>query len=292
MIEIFWDKNFVTPHQEKIALKAAKSIQKYLKLPTLPNYEVLGFNPSKMIEELNKDADKKSKQELKAARVSIKNLEKNKEFLVKSVFDLNIDPIDKLVFNSNIISTTGTGVLVYLWNALLNFPISEPIIFGRVHKKVAHGGGIYCFAPIELNIPRTLETVEEHIKNNTINKYLSEFIEDDDNISAMRDLRRTEKARESMKLMFQLMKSKQPSSVPIVDTLNQNKQLVKIMMSVMHFGAASTRNSLLVSQIDVSTICIPLKVATALQLLNMMDTHARSFRAIYELSNTLKSLGK
>jgi len=284
-----YDEDYITPNQKKEALKIIKSIIKALKIKEKPEYVIKGLNPTELIEIKRKDIKNKSNKEIKETEKLLKAVMKNKDQFVKVSMEFDDKPFKKLVVRTDIVLTTKLNVISYLWNAYLDFPIESSVIFGRVHRKQVHGDGIYLFAPIELDMPDTLNLVDTQIQDNNKDEFFKNYIENDGIITSLKNIRFGNKAYENMKNMLDLIKIKSNTGIKIVDELNKNKYLLKIMKMITHFGTTYVGNYKLVSDVDVSTICVPLNVATLVQIFNMADDHITSIKVLSELCEVLNN---
>ncbi|MBA7566296.1 hypothetical protein ES708_07987 [subsurface metagenome] len=180
----------------------------------------------------------------------------------------------------------------YTWSGVLDFPIANSFLFGRVSKSRKHGGGDYCFAPCEnLKSDINFEQLEEKAPNLFPNK----IIEFNPFIELMGTFKFTKEAKDLLKQMPSIIKSSEKTT-PLVDALNQQKELINVLKKIAHFGTTewyniqSGRLVRFMSEVDVSTVFIPYKEVTYFHIDQFVKTPKKEFRAINALLQSLEQL--
>jgi hypothetical protein len=292
-----YEENYFLPGDSPSAKAQRKSheriitaITKYFKLNSPPPYTFLGLNPSKYVQELEQSKEGKLPKEIKEIDKKIMRVRDIAANNDKFIFDFN-DPLKRLVITSNSIPVTGLmGSASYeRWTALLDFPISDQFIFGRVCKKARHGSGTYCFAPINFPISGIEEIIEEKSQILGTDKVFLDIIQADPLIKILDEIRYTKEAMDQLRTMRQMIEEKELTGIKLIDNLNQNKKLVKKVESVGHFGAVQQGLSLFRSDADVSTVCLPIKGSAFIQLVNFeIYGHKKSIEGLFSLVNALR----
>lgn len=296
-----YEENFYLPPghpgakvQRESHEKIIKAVTQQLKLDHPPPYTFLGANPSEYVEELEKSKEGKSPKEIKEIGKQIQQLQSVATNHDKLIFDFN-DIITRLVVTSSSVPTTGGNAFYTRWTALLNFTVSDQFIFGRSCKKPRHGSGTYCFAPINFPVAELEKIINERTQEAGSEETLLKLVQVDSLIKLLDGLRYAPESLDHLRTMRQLVEEKQLSGIKLIDSLNQNKNLMKKMQSVGHFGAVQQGLSLLRSDTDVSTICLPVKTpqkeVTFIILVSFeIYGHKKSLEGLYALVDALKAV--
>ena len=290
-----FEENYLTKNQEEIAEKVIKAVEKHLNIKP-PDCTILGLNPSQYIEELKEREKHGTKKEIKKTEKYIKFIKEKYDKYVKIEFNLGAK-LKKLVFMTTESATRGfgeQGTAVYdSWTGLLDFSIPSQIIFGRIAKKPRHGSGTYLFAPLNFPISELLEKFEQKSQQNNLDDFLLRLTSAINFIELLSRIRQSKQVIDQMRTMRQLIKSKEPSGIKIIDKLNMNRILKKTMKSLSHFGNTIDGIVEYVSEVDVSTLCFPVQVGTFLQIANYrsrISQHDKSVKAITALVVALNEL--
>ncbi len=282
-----FEANYLIKTQEKLALHIIKDVKNYLKTDHL-SYTILGLNPTDSINELEESKLGKDKKEIKAIDSRIANMRFFANNTVKLIFNLD-NKLRQLAVIATIQSTQSYYTIYYVWTGLLEFSISNQLIFGRADKKPSHKSGKYFFAPTEFRLPDDLikkidqDTLEDKFEHKILLLASANPL-----IDLLESMRHSREAFDQMKTMLQLVNSKQETEIQMIDKLNINKQLVNDMKSVGHFGATEFLLFKHVSEVDVSTICLPLPLVTLIQIADYESTHKRVLKAFFSLSDALQ----
>jgi len=236
-----FDENYISKAQKKTADMVIKAVKKNLKFGSSTN-TVLGLNPWKNIEI---DEVRKSDDE-------IKNIKKYADFYVKVIFDFD-ETLKKLIFISTSKTQEYHNALYHLWMGILDFPISDQIIFGRASTLSQHGSGTYGFGFLDLPMPdlqgRLIQLTPENVT-----QFLNAITQADNHMELLENIQNNTQAREQMRTMHLLMKNKEQRGIEIIDKLNLNKDLIKLMKSVGHFGSSKLRIFMVSRMISLSEI--------------------------------------
>lgn len=268
-------------------MKVLKEIKRFLKVERL-DYTILGLNPKKLLEDLEQSKEGKDKKELKAIESRITNIMFEVNSCVKIIFDFK-DKLKQLVYMSGMLPTEHFVAFYDSWTALLDFPISKPLIFGRAHNKPVARKGEYFFAPLDVSLPNEILTsIDQEIEKGKVDQYLYGLASANIMIDLLEKMRYSKEAFDQMKTMLQLIKKKQQTGIHIIDKFNSDKNLTNLMKSVPHFANTMTIIYQHASEVDVSTICMPLKIATLVQIVDFGASHKKTLRALYYLSKVLE----
>ena len=290
---MIYDENYLTKPQEKKVNKLLKDVKKFYKLQEPPPCTIMGLNPTEKLIELRASREGVVGKELDKINKEIKWYQGHADMFMRVTFEFD-DFIKIMVVHSDWQPSSFLGASFYTWTCLLDFPISDPFIFGRVSTKVKHGFGEYRFAPFDPSfIAEFLETTnqkfEEKKEEGTLQKFLLNFCTAYPVLEILERLRRGQEFFDEMKTMLQLIKAKQQTGIDLIDRFNQNKDLMKSMKKVSHAGATKQGISRFVTEVDVSAVVIPFEMVTLLHLADYnISTHKHSLKAIYALTDALK----
>jgi len=252
-----------------------------------PNYIIKGLNPNEEITKLEYQKLEKNEKEIKKIDREIKFTQNYARNFVKVIFEFN-NRLKKLIYMSDLMKITKFIIPRHLWCGVLDFHIPSPIIFGRVCNRKRHKGGKYYFAPFETlkyELVDRFERLEE--KGPEIFPY--EIIESNLFLELIRYVKYSLETKEDLKQTARIIKSNNKTT-SFVNILNQQKELIKIMKKIPHFGAIEYSLTKFVSEIDVSTICIPYKEVTYFHIDQFVHSPKKNCSAIYSLLNVLEEL--
>jgi HEAT repeats len=278
LVNISFEQNLLNPEQEKIVAKLIKEAKKFFKTDQL-DYIKYGLNPKSVLDELDQMKEGKDKKELKAIETRKSNIVFETNLTVKVVFNFKTK-LRQIVFRSGIMPTEKYFANCNTWTALLDFPTLTPLLFGRAHKEPAFHKGEYFFAPLDTSLFGDLFT--------KIDRHLFELSAAEPTIDILEKIRYSKESFDQMKTMLQLVKKKQPTGITLIDKFNSNGHLTGIMKKVPHFGNSMNLIYRFVSEVDVSTICIPLRSSTLIQMADFGLAHRNVLEALYALSSALE----
>ncbi len=287
-----FDENTVSRAQQKLAQKFIDLVLDESQLEHPTNYVIKGLNFNEEIVKLEFQKFEKNEKEIKKIDKKIKSIQNYVRDFVKVVFEFDKNP-KKLICKSDIMETSKSLFIPrYTWSGVLDFPIANSFLFGRVSKSRKHGGGDYCFAPCEnLKSDINFEQLEEKAPNLFPNK----IIEFNPFIELMGTFKFTKEAKDLLKQMPSIIKSSEKTT-PLVDALNQQKELINVLKKIAHFGTTewyniqSGRLVRFMSEVDVSTVFIPYKEVTYFHIDQFVKTPKKEFRAINALLQSLEQL--
>lgn len=282
-----YDTSNLTKYHQKIAQKSIDCVMDGFQLENPPKYVIKGLNPDEEIAKLEFQKFEKNEREIKRLEKDIKFTRNYTSNFVKVVFEFD-DNLKKLIYMSDLMKTAKSIVPLHIWCGVLDFPIKNPIIFGRVCNRKRHKGGHYHFGPFEklkYELTDRLERLEDKIPG--IFPY--EIIELDLFLELIQNVKYPYDTKEDLKRMVRTVKEYE-TSPSLIDGLNQKKELIKIMKKIPHFGAVEYAMTRFISDIDVSTICVPYKEVTYFQIDQFVYPPKKHCSAIYSLINVLKEL--
>lgn len=236
--------------------------------------------------------------DIKARKIEIKKAKKHVKERVKICIEIP-GVIENLFIMNDYEDHIGKDSFLKLseirstyWTGVIPFQIPMPFIFGRVNKKVSHGGGIYCFSELDPNILQNYGLPDFTLSL----KELTSFIEDENNVRLLRALRNHDDIKNLFRPHFERVRKKSPTGSPYIDALNANSILVRYLQKVPHLGEAEVYWDVVIesgsykfkSDVDISTLLIPYKGATLFQMGYYMEYHERTIRALLELIVALK----
>ncbi|NHI91640.1 MAG: hypothetical protein EAX96_03985 [Candidatus Lokiarchaeota archaeon] len=300
-----YDENYLSENQEKKVKKVLKAVQDYYKWDDIPDCSVLGLNPDEEIEKLTpilnklselyeQETDKKKKKEFKKKYKEVKqtqtSLKNEADYRIKIVLPFK-DVLKQMTIMSEWRKTEFLGSSYYSYTCLLDLVIESPVIFGRKARKKMHGFGNFFFAPIQFNLPELDKKIDDAIVDDKSDEFLLTLTRANPMIEMLDRICMSKEACEQMRIMNQMEKDGELTGINIVDQLNHNSDLVKKMKKICHFGHYNAGIIKNVSEIDVSTLCLPLKRGTILYLIDYEDKHKNSLQAIDTLKDALIHLG-
>ncbi|NVM37890.1 MAG: hypothetical protein HWN81_20020 [Candidatus Lokiarchaeota archaeon] len=286
---MIYNENTVSKSQQRIAQRFIDSVLEGSQLEQPPNYVIRGLNSNEEIVKLEFQKFEKNEKEIKKIDREIKSLQNYLGNFAKVDFEFKENP-KKLICMSDIRNTSNGTIPIYKWAGILDFPIASSFIFGRVAKSEKHGGGNYYFAPIEnlkSKITDALEKLEEKVPDLIPSKII-EFIPF---MELMGSFKFVIEVRDQLKKKSNVIKTDM-TTTNLVDTLNEQTELIKTLKKIAHFGTTEWFNVRFVSEVDVSTLFIPYKEATYFHIHQFVDTPKKEFSAINALLLSLEQLNK
>lgn len=282
------DEKTFSKHQQKSAQKFIDSVLEGSQLEHPPRYELMRFNFDEEIAKLEFQKFEKNEKEIKNINRRIKSLQFGAKNHIKVVFEFNENP-KKLICIYEFARISIGFIPRYFWFGVLDFPITNSFLFGRVSKTEKSGGGKFYFAPFDshkIEIYNKLEQIEEK----TPELFPYDVIGSKNFIKLIEDFKSTKKARNLLQQMSEITKSGEFTST-LVDDLNQKDDLIKLMKKIPHFGRLMYMNMRLVSKIDVSTFFMPYKGVTYFHIEHyVVSPKKKHFRAIMTLLQSLEQL--
>ncbi len=275
----------LTEQQKKNSDKIINILMKGFDLVTPPDTNIKGLYFYEDILQLEMEREGKDPKEVKRINKKIKNLEFAFGDKIKVTFNFD-NHLYKLVFMNQTMPTRRYSIPQYLWTGILDFPIKESFIFGRVAKRQRHGGGKFVFAPLDISVFRDIVNIDQVIEKIAL---VSEDVVDANPFIELLDkIRFSKQCFDQMKLMLEKIKSKQGTGNALVDDFNGDKDLLSAVSSIRHFGHAVDLNIKFQSEVDVSIICFPSGGRTFLQVCTFSFGNKKTCSAIKILAKTLE----
>lgn len=284
---MIFDEKSVSKTQKRVAQEFIDTVTEGFELENPPNYVIKGLNSNEEIAKLEYLKFEKNEKEIKKIEKRIKSLQNYTNSYVKVVFEFN-KKLKKFICMSGGIQTSDGFSPRYTWTGVLDFPITSSILFGRVCKSPRHGGGKYYFAPCEklkFEIADFLEQLEEE----TPELFPYKIIESNMFMELLGGSKFVKEVMDLLKQMPRIIKSSEETT-PLVDALNQDKELINAMKKIPHFGTIETGYSKFASEIDVSTLFIPYKEVTYFHIDQYSYARKKHFRTINTLLQSLEEL--
>lgn len=263
---MLYDEISVTDRQQKIAQRCIDCVVDGFQLDKPPKYVIRGLNPNEEIAKLEFQKLTVNKKELKEIEREIRFTQNYANNHIKVTFELEENP-KKLIYMSELLKTTLSQAPRHIWAGVLDFPIPSSIIFGRVCNRKRHKGGKYYFATLE-----TYELVDklERLEDKIPELFPYEIIELNLLLELIGSFKYTFKPKEILRRKRELIEAYQPDN-SFAFKLNQNKELIKSMKKIPHFGTVEYVLAKFVSDIDVSTILIPYREVTFFHIDQFVD---------------------
>lgn len=289
-----FDENTVSKAQQKLAQRFIDSVLKGSQLEHPPKYVIMGLNSNEDIAKLEFQKFEKNEKEIKKIDKQISNIQLYVRNFVKVFFEFENNP-KKLICMSDKLEIPKALFPVprYIYSGVLNFPITSSFLFGRIAKSSKHRGGEYRFAQCEnlkLEITDTLEKLEE--KAPYLFPY--EIIGSNPFIDLLGTFKFVKNVRNQLKNSPKMTNPSLNTST-LVNTLNQQKELIKTLKKIAHFGTTQWTSLSggplrFISEVDVSTIFIPYKKVTYFHIDHFVKSPKKEFKAIDALLQTLEQL--
>lgn len=284
-----YDGNFLSKGQERGAQRIINLLVKGLKLKNIPKYKVFGSNITEVEKKIFAHFDVRN----------IKLVFNFKNQLKKLVYIFDLRPTQKFYAEQN------------LWTGILDFPISQAFLFGRMAEQTQHGGGTYCFVPFNheiLNIGSFKEEWEEmhsiaekYIKTEMVKDFISEEIEEFNNLydsientienyfflALLNQFRFSSKVIGFMKEGYYKFRSNIASNSPLINQLNRDHKLIKLLKKISHFGNSHRFSYRFMSNCDVSILFFPYQNKTIFQVCDYKSQNKNTIPAMNALINKL-----
>lgn len=288
-----FDQNTVLKSQQKLAQKFINSVLEGTQLIHPPKYMIMGLNSDEEIAKLEFEKFDKNEKEIKKIDKDIKFIQNYVRDFVKVTFDFENNPKKLICMSDKLEMKKSFPIPRYLYCGVLDFSVSCPFLFGRVAKSVKHGGGDYYFAPFgkqKIDFIESLKKMEEKAPF----MFPYNIIEFNPFIKAFGNFKFIEQVRDWLKHGLHMVTS-DPKSNSLINTLNHEKDLIKSLKNIAHFGTTewigySASRVRFVSEVDVSTIFIPYKNVTYFHIDHFVKSPKKEFKAIYSLINYLEGL--
>lgn len=279
-----YDVNFLSKGQEKEAQKIIDLVVNGLKLKKIPNHKVFGRKLA--------EGEKKDNHFYERDIKLVFNL---KNHLKKLIYILQIRPTQKFYTEQ------------ILWTGILDFPIPQAFLFGRVAKQMQHGGGTYCFVPFNheiINIgsfkedwEKMLRIMEKYIKTEMVKDFISEEIKEFNYlydsientienyyvIASLNQFCFSSNAITFMKEGYYKFKSKKASCSHFIHQLNDDLKLIKLLKKISHFGNSYMYSYKIISDCDVSIFFFPYLSKTIFQVCDFKSQNKNTIPAIKAL---------
>ena len=280
-----FDENTVSKPQQKLAQRFIDSVLDGTQLERPPNYVIKGLNSNEEIAKLEFQKFEKNEKEIKKIDKEIKFIQNYVKSFVKVIFEFDKNP-KKLIGMRDTLKTSKTIIPRYIWSGVLDFPVTSSILFGRVCKTRKHGGGDYYFAQFE-NLKSKITDKLEQLEEKAPDLFPYKIIESNLFIDLMGAFKLVMKTKDQLKQMPKIIEGNLKTT-QLVDTLNQQNELIKMMKKITHFGTAEWVNYRFVSEVDVSTLFIPYKEVTYFHIDQVVNPPKKEFRAINALLQSLE----
>ena len=289
-----FDENTVSKAQQKIAQRFIDSVLEGSQLEHPPKFVIKGLNSNEEIAKLEFQKFEKNEKEIKKIDKQIKNIQFYIRDFVKVVFEFENNPKKLICMSDNLeLPKALTPIPRYIYSGVLNFPITSSFLFGRVAKSSKHGGGDYYFASLE-NVKSDIIDNLEKLEEKAPDLFPYEIIGSNQFIDLLGTFKFVKKVRNQLNYRPKMTNSSLNTSI-LVNTLNQQKELIKTLKKIAHFGTTewisqSARRLRLMSEVDVSTIFIPYKEVTYFHIDHFVKPPKKEFKAIDALLQTLEQL--
>lgn len=287
-----YDENTVTKEQLKIAHKFIDSVLEGSQLTEPPKYVIKGLNPNEEVAKLEFQKFEENEKEIKKINKKIKSLRLSVRNFVKVVFEFNKNP-KKLICMSDVLDTPKTfDIPRYMWTGVLDFPVANSFLFGRVAKSSKHGGGEYRFAQCEN--PKLITDTLERLEEKAPDLFPYKIIGSNPFIDLLGSFKFVKEVKDQLKYLPKLTETTR-NTTNLVDILNKQKELINILKKIAHFGTTdwinnAARSVRFASEVDVSTFFIPYKGVTYFHIDQFVKTPKKEFQAIYALLQSLEQL--
>jgi len=287
------DSTSLSNRQTRVANKLVDLVVKGLKLNKIPKFKIFGLNIA--------EPERGSKHYY------------DRE--IKLVFNLE-NHLKKLVYNFETKPTSKFYAEQHLWTGVLEVPIPQGFLFGRVAKQMQHGGGTYCFVPFNHEILRIesfkkewLEMrriIEKYTKTEMVKEFFSEeikafnalydsienTIESYFVIAFLNQFRFSSNAIKFMKEGYDNFKSNTASNNLFISQLNDDPKLIKLLKKISHFGNSSIYSFKFISDCDVSIIFFPYMDKTIFQICDFESQNKNTIPAMNALIGKLIDISK
>lgn len=289
-----FDENTVSKAQQKLAQRFIDSVLKGSQLEHSPKYVIMGLNSNEEIAKLEFQKFEKNEKEIKKIDKQISNIQLYVRNFVKVVFEFENNP-KKLICMSDKLEIPKALFPVprYIYSGVLNFPITSSFLFGRVAKSSKHGGGDYYFASLENVKSKIIDTLEK-LEEKAPYLFPYEIIGSNPFIDLLGTFKFVKEVKNQLKYIPKVAETTL-TTTQLVDILNKQKELIKVLKKIAHFGTTdwislSGGTLRFMSEVDVSTIFIPYKEVTYFHIDHFVKSPKKEFKAIDALLQTLEQL--
>lgn len=288
-----YDQNTVLKSQHKLAQKFINSVMAGSQLGLPPKYTIMGLNSDEEVAKLEFEKFDKNEKEIKKIDKEIKFTKNYVRDYVKVIFEFENNPKKLICMSDKLNMKKAFPIPRYMYCGVLDFPVECSFLYGRVAKSSKHGGGVYQFAPLvqkKINFIENLEKLEEKAP------YLFPYnvVESNPFIDIFGSYKLLEEVRDQLKQVLKVENS-DLNPPTLINALNHEKDLIKSLKSIAHFGTtewigSSANRVRFVSQVDVSTIFIPYKDVTYFHIDHFVNSPKKEYRAIDTLIQSLERL--
>jgi hypothetical protein len=282
-----YDEKTISKRQGKYAQRFIDSVLAGSQLEHPPKYVIMGLNSDEEIANLEFQKLEKNEREIKKIDKEIKFIQSYVNEFVKVIFEFERNPRILVCIKEKFETSKTLNTPRYIYSGVLDFPITNPFLFGRVANSPKHGGGNYYFASLENFSKEIIHNIEE-LEKKVPDLFPFEVIEANIFLEYLGSLKFI---REFMDQLKKVSKLKNSSS-NLVNTLNQQNDLIKNLKKITHLGTAEWMNYAakvvkFVSEVDISTIFIPYKNVTYFHIDQFVKTPKKQYGAIFFLLNFL-----
>ncbi|MHA1192746.1 MAG: hypothetical protein ACTSP9_10680 [Promethearchaeota archaeon] len=283
-----FDQNTVSKSQQKLAQKFIDSVLEGSQLEDPPKYVIMGLNSDEEIAKLEFEKFEKNEKEIKKIDKKIKFIQYYVRDFVKVIFEFENNPKKLICMSDKLEMKKALPVPRYIYSGVLDFPVACSFLFGRVAKSSKHGGGDYLFAPLEKQVVEFTDNFKK-LEEKAPDFFPYNIIEINPFIDLFGSFKFVAEVRDQLKNRYRMTNSN-PRELSLVNALNQEKDLIKSLKKIAHFGTTEWINVRFVSQVDVSTVFIPYKDVTYFHIDHFVKSPKKEYRAINALLQTLERL--
>lgn len=271
--------------QTKMAQRIIDCVMDGFQLELPPRHVIMRLKPEELIVNQEYLKFEKVENEIKRLEDAIELTDR----CVKLIFEFD-DVLKKLIFMNKIYKNT----LLHIWCGILDLSIKHPIIFGSESK-------FYHFGPLDALKYDLFEEVEK-LENEFPELFPYKIIESDLLIELILKAKHSDKTKDDLREMAVHLKQNEESPLSLINGLNQQKKLRKILKKIPHFDAVEASQTSIkiaffnqrkfeeLTQNYVSTICVPYKDVTYFLIDQFYFPQKKQCRPIYSLINALKRI--
>lgn len=254
-----FDPNYLSKPQKKVAQHAIKSVEKNLKFGK-PTSSILGLNPYYGVQELEEADGVEIKFESKELENEIKLIRTYADQYVKVVFKFE-ETLKELVLLSTTHPHEQYNALHYLWSGVIDFPISDQFVFGRIAPNLVPSfrTGTYCFVPFEIVVPEIQEQLDRVIRDTHVEDFLDSITKGDGHSIIFNKLRDNWELLERMRGMPKQIETRASMGNEVIDEFNKNPSLRKILSHIGHLGSTVIRALFISRIVDILRIMPDMK---------------------------------
>jgi len=275
-----YDAHFLSQPQTKKARKLIDNVVKGFNLNRIPEVKIYGYNFTERVNTLELKRASFRARALKEIDRQIKYTKNNDDIII--AFDIKTH-LKKLVYFQEFMPAAKFYANQTIWLGILSFQIPGALLFGRVANRVQHGGGKYFFAPIDYNIIG----VENIINRSGLP--IEKFVEQERFISLLNKFRYSSQAIKFIKAGYNRLKSKIPSEYSLINKLNDNSKLIKLLKKISHFGTVEYLTiTKYASDCDVSMFFSPCLNRTLFLVCDFKTGNKHTLPAINTLTRLLR----